>query len=99
MAAPLVGFQIAQILEDAAADFAEFDIPSPGAQNAKGGDSGVCELGDVKINEFMANPSGSDSGAEWVELYNPGTVDLDLTGWFWNTETTAFLPLETFPMV
>ena len=38
-------------------------------------------------------------GAEWVELYNPGTVDLDLTGWFWNTETTAFLPLETFPMV
>ena len=48
--------------EDAAADFAEFDIRVRVHRMQKGGDSGVCELGDVKINEFMANPSGSDSG-------------------------------------
>ena len=67
--------------DDSTIDFAEFETPSPGAQNTAGGGSGVCELGDVKINEFMANPSGSDSGAEWVELYNMGSVDLDLSGW------------------
>lgn len=33
------------------------------------------------INEVEANPKGSDSGAEWVELYNPTTVSIDLSGW------------------
>ncbi|WP_052337853.1 lamin tail domain-containing protein [Chloroflexus sp. Y-396-1] len=32
----------------------------------------------VLINEVMHYPS---SGAEWVELYNPGTVPVNLSGW------------------
>ncbi len=32
----------------------------------------------ILINEVMHYPS---SGVEWVELYNPGTVPVDLSGW------------------
>ncbi len=32
----------------------------------------------VLINEVMHYPS---SGAEWIELYNPGTVPVNLSGW------------------
>jgi len=35
----------------------------------------------IIINEVEANPPGEDSGNEWVKLYNPTSVDLDLSGW------------------
>ncbi len=35
----------------------------------------------IIINEVEANPPGEDSGNEWVELYNPTSVDVDLSGW------------------
>jgi hypothetical protein len=35
----------------------------------------------VFINEVEANPSGVDSGAEWIELYNNGTP-INLAGWY-----------------
>lgn len=35
----------------------------------------------VVINEYELNPAGEDSGREWVELYNPTTEAVDLTGW------------------
>ena len=31
----------------------------------------------IRINEFEANPSGSDSGNEWVELYSEDEIDLE----------------------
>lgn len=31
------------------------------------------------INEIMSNPTGDDSGREWIELYNDGTEDADLS--------------------
>lgn len=34
----------------------------------------------VVINEAMYNPGGSDSGREWVELYNSGDADVTLVG-------------------
>jgi PKD repeat protein len=33
------------------------------------------------INEFLPNPTGTDAGNEFIELYNPGSVAIDLTGW------------------
>jgi len=36
---------------------------------------------EIKINEVEANPAGSDSGNEWVELYNPTASSVDITGW------------------
>ena len=38
----------------------------------------------VKINELMANPAGSDEGAEWVELFNPEDEEVSLDGWALN---------------
>jgi hypothetical protein len=35
----------------------------------------------VVINEFEQNPPGSDTGYEWVELYNPTSNDVDIGGW------------------
>jgi hypothetical protein len=35
----------------------------------------------VVINEVELNPPGSDSGHEWVELYNPTGIDIDISGW------------------
>jgi hypothetical protein len=35
----------------------------------------------VVINEFLSDPSGSDTGREWVELYNDGGAAVDLAGW------------------
>ena len=34
------------------------------------------------INEVMVNPEGSDTGSEWVELYNDTFSAIDLTGWY-----------------
>ena len=33
------------------------------------------------INELMPNPSGSDGGKEWVELYNNFFTPLNLQDW------------------
>ena len=33
------------------------------------------------INEVEMNPPGSDSGAEWVEIYNPTAQVVSLAGW------------------
>jgi len=33
----------------------------------------------VYINEYEANPSGSDTGNEWIELYNPNDVPVDVS--------------------
>jgi len=35
----------------------------------------------VVINEIEQNPSGTDAGNEWIELYNPTTNDVNLNGW------------------
>ena len=34
----------------------------------------------VSINEVMYNPNGTDSGREWIELYNDGSSDVTLVG-------------------
>ncbi len=33
------------------------------------------------INEFLPDPEGSDTTGEWIELYNKGSEDVDLTDW------------------
>ena len=40
-----------------------------------------CIAGDILITEIMANPDGSDTDREWVEIYNKGNNPIDLTGW------------------
>ncbi|MCW3129272.1 MAG: phospholipase D-like domain-containing protein [Methanophagales archaeon] len=35
----------------------------------------------VVINEFEQNPPGVDAGNEWVELYNPTSNEVNISGW------------------
>lgn len=41
----------------------------------------LTSVGNILINEFQPNPEGTDAGNEWVELYNNGTTEVNLTGW------------------
>src|SRR5580700_10683565 len=34
----------------------------------------------VIVNEVMYNPEGSDTGREWIELYNAGQSDVTMVG-------------------
>lgn len=51
----------------------------------------------VVINEVLYDPQGTDTGNEWVELYNTGDVIVSLDGWalqkdnneVWSDSTTA----------
>lgn len=36
----------------------------------------------ISISEIMYDPAGSDSKREWIEVFNEGTSDIDLTKWF-----------------
>ena len=88
----------------AAVDFCDDSSPSPAQANTcedegegdDTGDSGLvepeflpCET-DVRINEFLPNPDGDDSGAEWVELFNAGEASVDLSDWKLEWGTKSF---------
>ena len=84
-------------------DFCDDGSPTPSAMNdcddgstggEDTGDSGTenqefsaCDS-DLRINEFVPNPEGVVSGAEWLELYNIGSSSVDLDGWTveWGTK-------------
>lgn len=60
------------------------DTGEPGDTGGPG-DTGMeleCPLSsDVLINELLPDPDGSDSGSEWVELFNTGDARIDLGGY------------------
>jgi hypothetical protein len=66
-------------------DFYAEEYPTPGAMNNGAPQPVDCTLADgalVVINEFLADPPGSDSDdTHWVELLNIGTAEADLSGW------------------
>jgi hypothetical protein len=35
----------------------------------------------LNINEFIPNPDGSDEENEWIEIYNAGETEVNLSGW------------------
>lgn len=74
--------------DDNASDFVLNCTPSPGHQ-----DVSICKdkesetkqnwngQSTVRFNEFLANPSGDERQEEFIELYNFGETDADLSGW------------------
>jgi hypothetical protein len=44
----------------------------------------------IIINEIMYDPTGSDTGYEWIELYNPLSTPVVLTGWKIQIAGTTF---------
>jgi hypothetical protein len=70
-----------QDTQQSGVDFQVAPFPTPGVRNdSPAEDCGAAESS-VVINEFLVNPSGSDDGFEWVELYNAGTQSVALQGW------------------
>ncbi len=39
----------------------------------------LARVGALTINEVMSNPVGDDNGREWIEIYNEGSADVDLS--------------------
>ena len=62
-----------------------------------GGGSGSCDSSGVVINEFLADPSGSDSGHEWVELLNTTNQQVDLSGWILSGGSSSFSTQAEIP--
>ncbi|MDR2231935.1 MAG: lamin tail domain-containing protein [Tannerella sp.] len=62
---------------------------------------GDVQFGDIRINEIMANPTGSSvfPETEYIELYNTSQSDISLRGWsfIYDTRTIA-LPQVTLPV-
>ena len=55
-------------------------VPTPGYQNSQ---ENIIWNYTIEINEFLPNPEGYDNApmpeGEWIELFNYGTTELDLT--------------------
>ena len=52
----------------------------------------------VIINEIMYNPAPQYDSEDWIEIYNPNAVSLDLTGWIFkdqNDDHKFLLPVES----
>lgn len=81
------------------ADFATDTTPTPNAMNDVGGSVETCENidYDIKINEFMPDPAGTDSGQEYIELYNPDSGQHNLSGWKVQYGTSSFDKTVTLP--
>ena len=47
----------------------------------------------LSISEVMSNPTGDDGGREWIELYNNGTLDIDLSALTISTKSGIFVPV------
>lgn len=65
-----------------------FIIASPGFASAK-----------IVINEIFPNPSGTDTGLEWLELYNASSDPIALSNWQINAASGQYftLPDYSFP--
>lgn len=100
---PKEGQSIARFIDGADSnqsgiDFTVADVNTPGSANPEI----ICGEGEfqIKINEILPNPDGSDSGQEWVELYNAGTEAIRVDGWTIESASSSWssrvsLPAET----
>ena len=97
---PQEGQSIARFLDgqdsnQSGLDFTVADENTPGGPNPEI----ICGEGDfqIKINEILPNPEGTDSGQEWVELYNAGTESVRMDGWMIETASSSWGLKATIP--
>ena len=85
---PTEGVSLIEDSSDPAADWVESGTLSPGEANQGGTIVGPEYFaGDIVINEVMADASPSFDnatypGGEWIEVYNQGSTNIDMTGWY-----------------
>jgi hypothetical protein len=97
---PQEGRSIARLVDgqdsnQSGADFVVSDQNTPGSANPEI----VCGEGDfqIKINEIIPNPDGTDSGQEWVELFNAGEDSVRMDGWSIETASSSWSSRGTIP--
>ena len=71
-------------------------------QNQTNGRAIAC-TSDVCINEILPNPNGYDNdtypNGEWLELFNSGSTDIDLTGWSVTNSASKSLTFDSASIV
>lgn len=50
----------------------------------------------IVINEFLPNAVGTDTGNEWIELYNNSANPVNISGWGIQKATSAYSTIFTF---
>ena len=83
---------------DSLADWGRFQTSnSPGGPNG-GGTTITYYQSDVLISELMIDAPGRDNatrpGGEWIELYNNGSADVDISGWKFRTHSGSTLTID-----
>lgn len=53
----------------------------------------------IIINEVLYDPSGADSGREWIELKNIGQTEIDLAGWKIQSGGASFTDKAVLPAI
>lgn len=48
---------------------------------------------EILITEFLPNPKGNDN-SEWIEIYNAGQEEIDLSGWFLDDSENGSKPYQ-----
>ena len=71
---------------DGANDFYAFTTNTPGANNS------AIWIGDVVLNELMYDPISGNDDDQYIELYNKGTNNVDLSGWQFTAGVTFTFP-------
>ncbi len=58
---------------------------------------GSTETGNIVINEINYNSLGETNSGDWIELYNAGSTDLDLSAWYFEDESGEYfnIPVGT----
>ena len=97
---PAVGYSSAQSDNKTAinmADLGNFTGLDSATENLEDTETLGLDATNVVINEVELNPTGSDEGQEWIELYNPADVDVNISDFeirtsFWSA--TVELPSD-----
>jgi len=50
----------------------------------------------IVINEFLPNAVGTDTGKEWIEIFNNTTNPIDISGWEIQKATSSYSTIFTF---
>ena len=54
---------------------------------------GSTEVGNIVINEINYNSPDNNNAGDWIELYNAGTSDIDLSAWYFEDESNEFFAI------
>lgn len=80
------------VLYEAPSPLLANEDPNPGDEDTGTVTTVDCSGADgIVINEVMANPDGSDSGLEWIEVTNTGGASVTLDGWTVEWDTSSFV--------